>query len=272
MSVLERPAYAPKWVLNGFPKSGLHLLVLYLEPVANPQMEEEGPFKKNWGGTFYDHSWTSRWAPMEQALYKFGRVTDQHFLRSHTGYSDEVERFLYYLGAAHVFVYRDLRDVAVSQAYHILNDDDERFVHPAKAAYRALGGFEEVLRAVIEGRGDYPGVMDRWRLYAPWLECAWTLCLRFEDLIGDREAQAIRILEYGLERVARIWERKVQIRPDAFEMVVRLMAENSRRTERAPTYRRGAAGAWREHFTPELCDRFRQTDPEGALEDLGYEW
>lgn len=283
--ILERPAYAPKWLLNGFPKSGLHLLVGYLEPVAAPLVEKETPFRKNWGGTFYDHSWSNRWAPLEQSLYKFGRLQDQHFLRAHVGYRDEVERFLYYLGAAHAFVYRDPRDVAVSQAHHILAGDDERFVHPAKDAYRALAeeaggapgvlegeGFEAVLRAVIEGYGPFPGVMARWRLYAPWVGVDWVLQCRFEELIGDREGQAARILEYGLGRVAKVWERTVRVEPDAFGLLVGLMAENSRDTGRSATFRQGTAGGWRGCFTGELCDLFRRTDVEGAVEALGYEW
>jgi len=271
--IVERPAYAPKWVLNGFPKSGLHLLVGYVGPVARPQADPDTPFCKDWGGTFYDHSWTDRWAPLEQVLYKFGRLQDERFLRSHTGYRDEVERFLWYLGAAMVFVFRDPRDVAVSQAHHILAADDSKFVHPAKEEYRALGGFEEVLRAVIVGLGRYPGVMARWRLYAGWLDVEWVLKVRFEELVGaDREGQAARILKYGLQRVAQVWQRKVQVNPDAFGAIVGLMAENSRDTGRSPTFRRGGVGTWREAFTDELCDTFRGTVEAGELEALGYEW
>ena len=130
-----------------------------------------------------------------------------------------------------MFVYRDLRDVAVSQAHHILNEDDKRFVHPDKAAYRDLGCFSRVLRAVIEGMGNYPGVVDRWKLYAPWLDREWVCPVRFEDLIGDREGQAERILTYGLKRVASVWNRNTRFDQGALEAACVMMAESSTHTD-----------------------------------------
>lgn len=271
-SVIERYPFQAKWYLNGFPKSGLHLVAQMLHPVAQPQPAEDiDLWKKPWAGTFKRNSWSEEWTAPEQALYRIGRLQDGHFLKSHTGYTDEVERFLYFLGVAHVFIYRDPRDVAVSQAYHILNENDERFCHPGKELYRAMDGFSDVLMAVIRGVDRYPGVMQRWRHYAPWLDVDWVHRVRFEDLRADPHGCAEAILRYGFDRVAPLYGQKLIVDEDAVSIVVQMMVANSERTGRSPTFRKGTVGQWREEFTEAHRAAFKETDAEGWVVKLGYE-
>ena len=127
--------------------------------------------------------------------------------------------------------------------------------------------------SVIEGIGAYPGVVQRWAEYAPWLECPEVLALRFED-----------IREQPLESAARIILRLVKIATEMLdgnefgvemdpEDVKRLAAQMVEATKTpSPTFRRGKAGGWREEFKPQHVEAFKASDPDRWLERLGYSW
>lgn len=262
---------AAKWLLNGFPKSGLHFCVQLMRPVIKEMIPGQLHVMP-WLGTFRHHSWSEEWSDIRLMLYMMGRLHIGCYFKSHVGWRQEIEDFLWYLGVAHVFIYRDMRDVAVSQAHHVLADDNERFMHPDKELYRSLGGFDDVLAAVIEGVGIYPGVMHRWEYYAPWLEVPWVYKLRFEEAIADRHKAAGSLLRYGLERVATLFGLNLHAEGGQFKEVVCQMVESSYDTENSVTYRKGAAGGWREAFTGRHVELFKQTDTNNWLARLGYEW
>ena len=59
---IAQQIFEAKWVCNGFPKSGTHLLVQLIHPIAPYQTgTDAGLFEKPWAGTFLDNSWTNRW-------------------------------------------------------------------------------------------------------------------------------------------------------------------------------------------------------------------
>jgi hypothetical protein len=200
-----------------------------------------------------------------------GRLTANHYLKAHCGYNNEVERFLYYFGVCHLFVYRDFRDVAVSQAYHILSDDLVKFVHDDKQMYRDLGGFDDVLAAVIAGHDKYPGVMSRWEDYAPWLDVPWALKLTYESLRTDLYNCSREVLNYALNRVAGVFNRSVSMREDVFDLLAQIMTGQAEQKEDSPTFRKGSIGDWREHFTDEHKRLFKESDKNNWLVRLGYE-
>jgi len=259
-----------KWILNGFPKSGLHLVTNLMRPIVKPL--PPGQFRaRHWSGTFREHSWSNDWANMDLMYYQMSQVQIGHYLKGHIGHTAEIEDFLWKLGAAVVFIYRDPRDVAVSQAHHILNEDDDRFVHPGKALYRAMPGFDDVLAAVISGVDKWPGVLDRWALYAPWLSVPWVLPVRFERARLETEAVAGEILQYGVARVGALIGVRIGDVGDGYKITCDLMAKSSRETEYSPTFRRGNVGGWRDVFTAEHKRLFKQSDRDGWLIRLGYE-
>lgn len=260
--------FAPRVLLNGFPKSGLHLVANMMRPIADP-MEPSQFHGVPWVGTFSGHSWTTNWVALPLLLFRIGQLKPGMYLKSHVGYKDEIERFLWYSGIAHVFIFRDLRDVAVSQAHHILSEIDV-LAHPNKDLYRAMGGFDEVLKAVIVGTDEYPGVMERWELYAPWLTCPWTLKVRFDDLIENRVDCAGRILRYGVDRTAAIVGLRASELGPQFDGLKEQMAEASMDTKYSATFRKGVVGGWKEAFTAEHRRLFKETDKNEWLTKLGF--
>jgi hypothetical protein len=262
------PQFDLKIYLNGFPKSGLHLLVQYVATIASHIPTDHPLFHEPWAGTFWFDGWGNAWLPLEQTTFKIGRLAPNQFIKAHAGYQPSLERFLWQLGVAHIFIYRDFRDVAVSQAFHIL-DERENFQHPAKEEFQRLGGFDEVLEAVIVGHREFPGVMARWNYYTGWLDVPWVLSVKFEHLLDRPREMADKILMYCLNRAPLIWGGEAELDAAQRENVVQMMINNARNTSLSPTFRKGKAGGWRKHFTARHRELFKETDA-GWLKLLGY--
>lgn len=267
----ESRVLAPRWLLNGFPKSGLHYVTNLLRPVASPM--PAGQLHENeWVGTFRGQSWTVEPTSLRLTCYRIARTEPAHYLKGHLGHSEELAQFTWLAGTAHVFIYRDLRDVAVSQAHHVLSDDD-RLMHPDKDAYRSLyaaGGIERVIGAVITGHNGWPGLLQRWQLYAGWMDVPWVFKLRYEALRSNTADVAGELLRYGVERVANVIGFEVSDIGPAFDDARNSMADAAADTAHSATFRRGESGTWQEVFTPSLSETFKRCDTEGWLQRLGY--
>ena len=261
--------YDGRYYLNAFPKAGLHLIALMVYPLARPQeMRTEG--MKPWAGTFTDHSWTTNWRPIDMVLWRCAELSAGRFMYAHAGYRRELERFLWWLGAAHIFVFRDLRDVAVSQAHHILSEDDD-MMHPDKDLFRALGSFENVLVACIKGYCKFAGLIERWELYAPWIDVPWVQKVAYEDALEHPRAVAEAILDYGLARRAQVSGSSFKFKEDKKAEVLDEMVRAGKLTQASPTFREGKSGGWRKHFTPRVRDVFRKAGGDTWLVSMGYE-
>jgi hypothetical protein len=261
----------PRVYLNGFPKSGLHLAELMARGVAGPTFieQDDGSYKHwNWTGSFHDYAWTTRWVEMPNLLQRFEDHPPGTLLKGHCGYRPEIERKLYEGGQAVAFIYRDLRDVVVSQAHHVISDK-ESHVHPGKELYKALDDFEDVLYAVIVGLDIYPGLIERWDLYAPWLEVDWVYCTCFEMMLYQPEMVVDSFVRYVYHRAVQHYGVSVEL--DANDVAARVASilENMKRTDTL-TFRKGKTGAWREHFTPRIKEAFKEHAGDWLVE-LGYE-
>lgn len=263
-------AFRPPIYLNGFPKSGLHMLECMMWPLAKP-MPEAPMWDQPWAGTFTGNSWTTRQKSSEKVLWKIGRLLQGHYLLGHCGYRPEIERFIYYKGCTSIFIFRDFRDVVVSQAHHVTSDDDTRYVHPSKHLYQKMDSFDEVLTACIKGIGRYPGVMERWQHYAPWLDVDWIMKCSYESVKADADGFARNFVNYFINRVANIWDRTPTLNDDAMDFLATQMVQSMKQTQRSATFRRGVVGGWKEVFTREHIELFKETDTDGWLVKLGYE-
>ena len=273
--LLEGQDVTPKYLVNGCPKHGLHLLAMMVEGSHVSPMPGSIFTDRNWTGTFRDFSFGLRWQDMERWCFIMSRLQQGFYYRGHVGYREDISEFMRLGRVAHVFIYRDLRDVAVSHAFHVLRKEPGRFNHIAKPMYWAMeqaGGFDAVLSAVIEGLGPFPGTVKLWEAYAPWLDQDWVHAVRFEDAIDDLKGAAAGILEYGMDQITRgIWEDRLSVEGSLFEQSVECMANSAARKQMSPTYRHGVAGDWREYFKDEHRALFKETGGGEWLMRLGYE-
>jgi hypothetical protein len=255
----------PRVYLSGFPKSGLHMVEQAVSVLVSPVTDD------NWFGTFKGNAWGGEWCNLDLAFGAFAAIPDGCYAKGHFGYWPTGEQILAGLGMAVLFIYRDLRAVAVSQAHHVISDDEENFKHPAKDLYRALPTFEDVLLACIEGIDEYPGVHDRWQQYAGWLGADWVWKVRFEDMRLRPYITCSEIFRYCMGAAARAdGLDEVSMSEEAHLETVAYMVNRVENRKRSVTFRRGSVDGWREHFTPRVKEAFKARD-NGWTVALGYE-
>ena len=128
-----------------------------------------------------------------------------------------------------------------------------------------LRDFDERLRTSITGIPDpdipFPDIQGRFAPFLEWLEHPEVLTLRYEDFLTDREPTLGLVLDHA---VARGFQPAVR-RDEA----LRILAE-SIDPQRSPTFRSGKAGGWREKFSPENTQLFKEVAGD-LLIRLGYE-
>ena len=266
----------PKLFLNGFPKSGLHLLWTWALPFVAGRARDVP-----WAGTFQGHSWTTKWANDTVFYALLDQIAPGSYLKGHCGYREDIEREMYNRDLVHVFIYRDPRDVAVSAAHHILRANKREGAmgvtlhHPGAESIKdmAKGEFDYVLAAVIAGYGPWAGVIERWELYAPWLKVGWILPLKFEDMRERPLDMAKLLIRYIYGRTAKIAGYNLALYAEDLERTaVDLLAQAENNRDSSPTFRKGESGGWREAFTDEHIDLWHKHDPTDWVTRLGYSW
>lgn len=258
---------APIAYLNGFPKSGLHLISLWVASFLNPAGVDDA----NWLGTFRHNGWSRGWCNLEVFREALSRLRMGDFLRGHAGYTDDIHDALYELGIGTVFIYRDLRDVAVSQMFHIMNTNSKKFKGEGKDAFRALPTNEDRLCAVIEGFQVYAPLFERWEMYAPWLDADWVLKVTFEQMVNNAKPTVTLLIRYLYGVAARNQGFSgAEVRPGVIEQMALNAITMGRQTDRSPTFRKGKTGGWKKHFTPKVKACFKAHAGDWLIR-LGYE-
>ena len=160
------------------------------------------------------------------------------------------------------FIYRDPRDMLVSQVFFATDMHEEHGMHEY---YQSLPDFGERLKAAITGidrDGLYMvSVKHRYEGVFQWLEQKHVLCLRFEDLIDNRQST----LDAMLHEVERTGYRIPTPREKALSILVEAI-----QPRKSHTFRSGKTGGWREHFTENHKTLFKDVAGD-LLIRLGYE-
>jgi hypothetical protein len=250
-------AQAPSVYGNAIPKAGSHLLIQVLQgltevgPFVNPGFPPVNRFEDNSKLPIPD--WLNELKRMRSGEIRYG-------------YTNCIEPFIEPItapGRASVFIYRDPRDLCVSLVFYATNMHKGHHMH--EYFNNELSTMEERLNIVIEGC-DLPGLKmantwERYEGYLGWFEKENVLCLKFEDLILNREKAIDRLLDYlegfGVEfigpRSEAIKEVSASIEP-----------------RRSGTFRKGKPGNWKEHFTEDNKRKFKAVAGD-LLTRLGYE-
>lgn len=224
-------------IVTSFPKSGLHLLAQMMRPLAEPSPLFGGYYSERQMTTHENGGWGPGLRSDTDVLKDLNDLQDGEQVWGHLAAIESVAGFLEDMGWPVIFLHRDLRDVAVSMAYHIESDDDQNFPHPRKWTYRALPSHERRIQAVIEGYAGWPSLRDWYRQYAAWERLPWVLTLTYGMLRGAVNASAIRILEYLRERTGEAWSAGIED-----DMVGSILTSGS------PTFRAGRVGDWEQEF------------------------
>ena len=169
---------------------------------------------------------------------------------------------------AHFFMLRDPRDVVISHAFYIADKATQNVHH---AYYKSLPTLDDRIRVSILGRpdwqaagatgGDFPDIRGRFEKYLGWLEDPHLCLLRYEEFIQDRQANLERMLDYACQRGFQLHLPRAQALASLSEAI---------QPKRSFTFRKGESGEWKQHFTAEHKQLFKEAAGD-LLIQLGYE-
>ena len=258
-------AKTPAVVGNAMPKSGSHLIIQVLRGLAqlgsfvNPGFPPLNRFEDN--SILKDADILRNIQQMRPGDIAYGYIhAREPFITALTAPTSPTPRAT---PRASVFVYRDPRDMVVSHVFYATQIHTGHGMHHYYT--EVLQSMGERIQAAIQGVTEpgsvLPGVSTRYANYLGWLEQPLVLCLRFEDLILEREVALGRLLDYLAGRgftpnISRA--RSIEVLTEAIV------------PRKSGTFRKGQPGNWREHFTPENKDLFKKLAGD-LLIKLGYE-
>ena len=160
------------------------------------------------------------------------------------------------------FIYRDPRDLLVSQVFFATDMNEEHGMHEY---YNSLPDFGERLRVAITGIErdglHMVSVKQRYEGVFQWLKQQNVMCIRFEDLINNRDAT----LEAMLDEVESTGYKIPTPRAKALSILIEAI-----QPKKSHTFRSGKTGGWKEHFTEGHKNLFKDVAGD-LLVRLGYE-
>lgn len=247
----------PPLLANSFPKSGTHLLMQILE--ALPGNRYFGSFIASTPSiTFREHSAAAH-------LNRINRLVPGELAGAHIFYDPAYAETLARLNVAHFFVYRDPRDVAVSEAHYLAHMNRWHRMH---RYFARLETDAERISASILGMSptecpyDFQDIGKRFARYRGWLDRNDVCALRYEDLIAADRADT-------LNRVASFYADHTQGgHHDRAALIASI--EANIQPQKSHTFRSGRAGGWQKAFKPEHKEQMKAVAGT-LLVELGYE-
>ena len=248
---------APSVFGNSLPKAGSHLLIQVLlglteiGPFVDPGFPPVNRFE---GNTHLE---------IPDRIKELDRMKSGDVRYGYAAYKEPLISAITGPGRASVYIYRDPRDQLVS---HVFYAKDIHTGHGMHEYYNnVLTTMEERLNVAIEGCDlpglELPSIWERYFDHLGWFERDDVLCLKFEDLILNKEKAIGELLDYiegfGIEFSVS--------RPQAIETL-----SQSIKPKKSGTFRKGQPGNWKEHFTEENKRRFKAVAGD-LLSHLGYE-
>lgn len=253
----EALAAAPPVLANSFPKSGTHLLA---------QIVSGLPDRVNYGG--FLASMTSSFRFRERTQRSVNRFVQSlapgELVRGHLFFEPQQAQRLRQRSGVHYLIYRDLRDVVVSEAHYQRNMNRWHRLHPY---FRKLDSIEEAITLVITGLDppvpgiSYPNIAERFSRYHGWLACEDCMAIRFEDLTSERQPAVIR-------EMAEFYAARANTTVNLESCIQRMTASIAPR--KSHTFRSGKKAGWQSEFTPEHRQLFADFAGD-LLIQLGYE-
>ena len=242
---------------NSKPKSGSHLLLQILNGFTQIM-----PYKYVDAEPVRTITPDGRRRTKEEILDELKRVPQGVIGWGYVDATPENASFLTEAGRVNYFIYRDPRDMLVSQVFFATDMHEGHGMH---AYYNSLPDFGERLKVAITGI-DRDGlkmvsVKQRYEGVFRWLDQTNVMCIRFEDLINNRDAT----LNTMLDEVEKTGYQIPTPREKALAILV-----DAIQPKKSHTFRSGKTGGWKQYFIDEHKSLFKDVAGD-LLVKLGYE-
>lgn len=248
---------APPIFGNAKPKSGSHLLLQVLGGFTQIM-----PYRYVDADPVRTITRDGRRRSADEILADLRSIPDGVIGWGYVDATPENASFLTSAGRVNYFIYRDPRDMLVSQVFFATDMHEEHGMHDY---YNSLPDFGARLKVAITGI-DQDGlkmvsVKRRYEGVFQWLGQKNVMCIRFEDLINNRDAT----LNSMLDEVEKTGYKIPAPRQKALSILVEAI-----QPRKSHTFRSGKTGGWKQYFTEEHKSLFKDVAGD-LLVRLGYE-
>jgi len=247
----------PPVLTNSFPKSGTHLLEQIVGSLPNQRLY----------GTFLASMTSSRQfrqLSVPEMRRKIWRITPHELVRGHIAFDPTYAHDLRSLNVVHYFIYRDPRDIVVSEAHYLRSANRWHRLHPI---FRRLPSLDDAIALSIQGLNFrqrkiyYPDIAERFAAYEPWIDHPRVCSLKFEELRGPA-------IKESLVRMAEFYAQRLDY--DVNTSRIAQQMECAIDPHRSHTFRSGKTRGWQSAFKAHHHDLFREVTGDLLLR-LGYE-
>lgn len=249
---------------NSYPKSGTHLLSQIL-------LETKGA--EYWNDIISVQSLSGVMNSRKHLRWKLKSAPGGSLVRSHLMHDPVVLDILSSRSMKKFFIYRDLRDVAVSHANWVLKEP-RIYLHQI---YKQLPSFEACLSASIVGTPigspfasnlSQPSIAQDFQRWKGWLHDETTFAVRFEDLVGGRGGGNEK---KRLESIDRIFDH-LELSMSLIDIEKGFSSEkiDPRKSHTFRKGNKGGIGTWREKFSEKNKEEMKAVAGDLLIE-LGYE-
>lgn len=243
-------------IVNSVPKSGTNLLVQIAEAIPN---------KRNYGTlwtnipsySYIEYSKRTMLGMIDSTVH--GEIVVAH-LFCQPEYLAALQR----KNAVHFFIYRDPRDIVISEAYYLTYKNRWHRLH---SYYKQLPSDKDRVSFSILGASaqklpfSYPNIAKRFRCYQDWIKQENVFAVKFEDLVSEHREETIH-------KLISFYTRQTGIELDVEEVVSRALDNIS--PAKSHTFRLGKVGEWRNLLTEKQKQQIKNVAGDLLIE-LGYE-
>ncbi|MBE9080141.1 sulfotransferase domain-containing protein [Romeria aff. gracilis LEGE 07310] len=251
-------------ICNSYPKSGTHLLYQILYTI---------PGFLKWDDIVSVQALCGIMNTASHIKWKLGSAPTNSIIRSHLTYCDEVLDVFKEHDCKTFFIYRDLRDVALSHARWVCNEE-RIFLHEL---YLKHSSFDKKLMNSIKGvplgtpfgsNASQPNIGEDFSRWLGWIDDPNTIAIKFEDLVGERGGGCEETRLHLIEKILAHLETNLST-----QEIKAKFSSSGMNPRESHTFRKGAKGSkggWKEAFTEAHKDAFKEVAGE-LLIQLGYE-
>ena len=254
----------PLILCNSYPKSGTHLLYQILYSL---------PGLKIWDDIVSVQALCGIMNTSSHIRWKIGSAPKSSIVRSHLMYCQEIKTVLQEFDCKVIFIYRDLRDVAVSHARWITKEP-RIFLHQH---YLELDNFDQQLMSSIKGvpvgtpfgsNVSQPDIGQDFSRWQGWIDDPATLSVKFEDLVGARGGGSEATRLETIKKIINYLEINLSIAEIEAQFASEIMNPQESHTFRKGG--KGSIGGWKSVFKENHKTEFKKVAGKLLIE-LGYE-
>lgn len=236
----------PPIFVNSLPKSGTHALLQICK--AFPKTDYRGRFIAS------SPSISQKPRSSEEVARSICKILPGEVLGCHLFYSKKAEDALKAINAVSFFIYRDPRDVILSEINYLSSMNRWHRMH---RHFSTLEAFDDKLKLALEGHdARYPSANERFRPYFSWLKTEGVITIRYEDLFGSKQEDVVK-------QICETYTERTGLRP-SFEDAL-----SSLNPSKSHTFSKGGLGRWRSELSCSEQEKISVALFE-ALEAFGY--